>query len=312
MRYLVTGGAGFLGTNLCLNLLDEGHVVVAMDDLSTAYEKNLKLLSEKKNFSFVKHDIIEPLPESGRFDFIYNLACPASPPRYQKDPLKTLRTSLWGVWNVLNYAKQSKTPVLHSSTSEIYGDPLENPQKEGYRGNVNPIGKRACYDEGKRAAETLLFDFHRMSGHPVKVVRIFNTYGPHMDPEDGRVMSNFIIQSIKGKPLTVYGSGKQTRSFCYVDDMIQALRMIEKTDASFTGPINLGNPDEISILELISIIEKKTGKKAKIEHLEIPEDDPEQRQPDISFAESALGWKPKVTMESGIEKTIEYFRSINP
>jgi UDP-glucuronate decarboxylase len=315
MRYLVTGGAGFLGTNLCLRLLGEGHEVVALDNLSTSFDGNVKLLSGKKGFKLVKHDIVEPLPDLGKFDFIYNLACPASPPRYQKDPVQTFRTSVWGVWNVLQYAKKDKTPVFQSSTSEVYGDPLEHPQKEAYRGNVNPIGPRACYDEGKRAAETLMMDFHRKTNHPVKIVRIFNTYGPHMDPQDGRVVSNFIIQALAGKPITMYGDGKQTRSFCFVDDLIDGFLRMEKTKAEFTGPVNLGNDKEFTLLELADIVEKlactnNNGKKPKRRFEPLPGDDPKQRRPDISLAKKELGWGPKVGLEEGLEKTVGYFRDI--
>ena len=308
MKYLVTGAAGFLGTNLCLRLLNEGNEIVGIDDLSTGFRMNLEIFEKDNAFNFVKHDIVEPLPEMGTFDFIYNLACPASPPRYQENPIQTFRTSVWGVWNVLQYSKDAKTPMLHTSTSEVYGDPAVHPQNEGYRGNVNPIGIRSCYDEGKRGAESILMDYFRATGNPIKIVRIFNTYGPHMDPEDGRVVSNFIMQSLGGKPLTVYGDGKQTRSFCYVDDLIDGLRAMEKTADGFTGPVNLGNPNEFTLLELIGKIEGITGKPLEKKFLELPKDDPQQRKPDISLAKKELGWEPKIGLEKGLEKTIEYFR----
>jgi len=309
MRYLVTGGVGFLGTNLCLRLLTEGHSVVALDDLSTGYKKNLEELKKHKGFTFVKHDIVSPLPASlGKFDYIYNLACPASPPRYQKDPIQTFRTSVWGVWNVLQYALPTRTPIFHTSTSEVYGDPLVHPQKETYWGYVNPHGARSCYDEGKRAAETLIFDFHRAHNkYPIKVVRIFNTYGPYMDPEDGRVISNFITQALANKPLTIYGDGKQTRSFCYVDDMIDGFRAMERAPAGFIGPVNLGNPNEFTLLELADILKLIIGKKLKIKFARLPSDDPKQRKPDITFAKKRLGWKPKIGLKNGLKKSIPYF-----
>ncbi len=312
MRYLITGGVGFLGTNLCLRLLSEGHSVVALDDLSTGFRRNLDILSQHQSFSFVNHDIVSPLPASlGRFDYIYNLACPASPPRYQKDPVQTFRTSVWGVWNVLQFALPTRTRVFHTSTSEVYGDPLEHPQKETYWGHVNPIGARSCYDEGKRAAEALLFDFHRAHNHyPMKVVRIFNTYGPCMDPKDGRVVSNLITHALANEPLAIYGDGQQTRSFCYVDDLIDAFLLVEKSGPDFIGPVNLGNPEEFTILQLIEMIEKILGKRIKRESLPLPSDDPRQRRPDIRLAQKTLGWKPKVKLEEGLKKTIQYFESL--
>jgi len=308
MRYLVTGGVGFLGTNLCLRLLEDGNEIVALDDLSTGFRRNVEMLSKNKRFKFIKHDIVKPLPDMGKFDFIYNLACPASPPRYQKDPVQTLRTSLWGVWNVLQYA--DATPVFHSSTSEVYGDPLEHPQKEAYWGNVNPIGIRSCYDEGKRAAETLLMDYHRTKGVPVKIVRIFNTYGPCMDPEDGRVVSNFITQTIQGNPLTIFGTGKQTRSFCYVDDLVDGFLKMEKAPKELMGPINLGNPKEFTLLELAALVEKLVGKEVEKVFVNLPVDDPKHRRPDISLARKALGWEPKTELADGLEKTIDYFKKL--
>jgi UDP-glucuronate decarboxylase len=308
MRYLVTGGLGFLGTNLCKRLLADGHEVVALDNMATAAKANAAALGKNKKFSFVRHDIVNPLPDIGKFDFIYNLACPASPPHYQRDPIQTFRTSVWGIWNVLEYAHPMGTAIFHSSTSEVYGDPLVHPQNEHYWGNVNPCGVRACYDEGKRAAEALLFDYNRKHGHPIKVVRIFNTYGPHMDPNDGRVVSNFAMQALRGEPLTVYGTGKQTRSFCFVDDMMDGFLKMEKSRADFLGPLNLGNPKEFTLLELAGVLGKVMGKRLKLEFLNLPKDDPRQRRPDIALAKSELGWEPKVGLEEGLGKTVKYFR----
>ncbi|MFA5247347.1 MAG: UDP-glucuronic acid decarboxylase family protein [Candidatus Micrarchaeia archaeon] len=310
MRYLVTGAAGFLGTNLCKRLLKEGHEVVGVDDLSTGFARNLDALKSYGKFEFVRHDIVKPWPDMGKFGFVYNLACPASPPRYQKDPLQTFRTSVWGVWNAIDYVTPTKTPLFHSSTSEVYGDPSVHPQPESYWGNVNPIGVRSCYDEGKRGAETILMDYWRKTKNPIKIVRIFNTYGPHMDPDDGRVVSNFLVQAIRGKSLTMYGTGKQTRSFCYVDDLIEGFVRMEKSPASFTGPVNLGNPDEFTLLELAKKIEATLGKKLKTEFLALPQDDPRQRKPDISLAKSRLGWSPKVKLEDGLVKTAEFFEEV--
>ncbi len=305
MRYLVTGGTGFIGTNLCLRLLSEGHEVVAVDDLSSSYERNLQVL-ENERFTFVRHDVVNPLPDLSSFDIIYNLACPASPERYQQDPVKTFRTSVWGAWNVLQYA--GRTPVIHSSTSEIYGDPAVHPQKEDYRGNVSTTGPRACYDEGKRAAETLLTDYMRMHKTHVRIARIFNTYGPYMDPDDGRVVSNFIKQNISGKKITIYGSGKQTRSFCYVDDLVDGLRTLEQAD-DLPGPVNLGNPQERDLFSLLGEIEKITGIKSETEFLDLPVDDPRKRCPDISLAKK-LGWIPRTSLPEGLAKTISYFKAL--
>jgi UDP-glucuronate decarboxylase len=293
MRYLVTGGVGFLGTNLCLKLL-ESHEVVAMDNLSTGRQSNVDLLSEKSNFKFILHDIVNPLPDLGEFDMIFNLACPASPPQYQKDRVQTFRTSVWGAWNVLNYG----APVIHTSTSEVYGDPGVSPQPESYCGNVNPVGPRSCYDEGKRAAETLIND----SGRNAKIIRIFNTYGPHMAMDDGRVVTNFISSALSGKPLTVYGDGKQTRSFCYVDDLIEGIVALSETE--FSGPVNLGNDNEITIMELAETLEKVLGKKLEKEFLDLPGDDPKRRRPDISLAKKLINWKPETDLEAGLRKTI--------
>ncbi|MBN2122159.1 SDR family oxidoreductase [Candidatus Micrarchaeota archaeon] len=310
MRYLVTGAAGFLGTNLCLNLLEDGNEVVGLDNLSTGFSRNLELLKKNPDFSFVQHDVVLPLPGLGEFSFFYNLACPASPPRYQKDPLQTFRTSIWGAWNAIEYVRKTGTPLFHTSTSEVYGDPSVHPQKETYWGNVNPIGIRACYDEGKRGAEAMLSDYFRASGNPIKIVRIFNTYGPHMDPSDGRVISNFLNQAIEGKPLTIYGDGTQSRSFCYVSDLIAGMRRMEKSPAEFIGPVNIGNPTEFTLLELIDSIESVLGKKPEVEFLPLPGDDPKQRRPDISLAKEKLNWEPKVQLKEGLGKTLSYFREI--
>ncbi len=312
MRYLVTGAAGFLGTNLCLRLLEDGHEVLGIDNLSTGFSYNLETLRKNKKFSFLKHDVTQPYPDIGKIDFLYNLACPASPPRYQKDPVQTFRTSIWGIWNAIEFARKNKITIFHTSTSEVYGDPLMHPQKEAYWGNVNPIGIRACYDEGKRGAEALLMDYHRSTGNPIKVVRIFNTYGPYMDPKDGRVISNFLNQAISGRPLTIYGDGKQTRSFCFVDDLIEGIIRMEKSPKEFIGPVNLGNPKEFTLLELVKAIEKSIGKKQKLEFLPLPGDDPKQRRPDISLAKEKLNWGPDTSLETGLSKTLDYFRALGP
>lgn len=311
MKYMVTGAAGFLGTNLCLRLLSQGHEVVGIDDLSTGFWNNVSALSKLKGFSFIKHDIVNPLPDLAGIEFLYNLACPASPPRYQKNPLQTLRTSVWGVWNCIQFAKKHSIPLLHTSTSEVYGDPSVSPQPESYWGNVNPIGIRACYDEGKRTAETIIADFNRSgtgTNPEIKVVRIFNTYGPYMDPQDGRVVSNFINQALRGEKLTVFGDGTQTRSFCYVDDLIDGLLSMEKCKG-FSGPVNLGNPDEFTLLELAEKLEAVFGKKLEREFLPLPSDDPKQRKPDIRLAIQKLGWKPKISLEKGLYKTVLYFKN---
>lgn len=310
MKYAVTGACGFLGTNLCLRLLSEGHEVLGLDNLSTGTKRNLRLLQKNRGFSFKNHDIVKPLPSLQGAAFIYNLACPASPPKYQKDAIQTFRTSVWGVWNVIEAAEKSRIPILHASTSEVYGDPLVHPQKEGYWGNVNPIGVRACYDEGKRGAESLLMDYFRSSKNPVKIVRIFNTYGPHMDPKDGRVISNFLTQALAGKELTVYGDGKQTRSFCFVDDLIDGMRLMEDGPADFCGPVNLGNPQEFTMLQLAKAVEEAVGRKLRVLHLPLPQDDPVRRMPDISLAKERLGWSPKTPLAAGLAATAEYFSSL--
>jgi UDP-glucuronate decarboxylase len=308
MRYLVTGGAGFLGTNLCLSLMDSGDDVVALDDLSTAFLPNLRLLEANDRFDFIRHDVTEPFPEMGGFDFIYNLACPASPARYCKDPVKTFRTSVWGAWNALQYASKDGTPLFHSSTSEVYGDPHVHPQPEGYWGNVNPIGPRSCYDEGKRAAESLLFDFHMARKHPIMVARIFNTYGPHMDPDDGRVVSSFIVNALRGRPIPIHGDGRQTRSFCYVDDMIDAFRRMERS--RMAGPVNLGNEEENSILDLATALEEAMGKPLRRQLIGLPADDPKKRKPDAALARERLGWAAKTSLSEGLARTVAYFSGL--
>ncbi len=306
MRILVTGGAGFLGSHLCERLLNEGHEVVCLDNLYTGSKENIQHLLSHPKFRFIQHDISLPIDLSA--DEIYNLACPASPVHYQADPLQTLKTSVLGALNVLEIAKKSKSKVFQASTSEVYGDPHVHPQPETYWGNVNPIGVRSCYDEGKRCAETLFFDTHRVHGVPIKVGRIFNTYGPRMHPNDGRVVSNFIVQALQGKPLTLYGKGTQTRSFCYCSDLIEAFVRFMRTPKDVVGPINLGNPGEFTILELAEEVLRQTGSKSKMVFKDLPSDDPKQRQPDIRKARELLGWEPKVALRDGLRETIAYFR----
>ncbi len=305
MKVLVTGGAGFIGSHICRRLVDNGDDVICLDNLFTGSKKNIYPLLECRNFEFVRHDVIkEYLAE---VDQIYNLACPASPPHYQYNPVKTMKTSVMGAINMLGLAKRVKARILQASTSEIYGNPLVHPQKEEYWGNVNPTGIRSCYDEGKRAAETLFFDYHRQNGVDIKVLRIFNTYGPNMNPNDGRVVSNFVMQALRGEDITIYGDGTQTRSFCYVDDLVEGIiRMMNSRD-SFTGPVNLGNPGEFTMLELAEKVVELTGSKSRIVHKPLPQDDPTQRKPDISLAKKELGWKPTVSLEEGIKKVIPYF-----
>jgi UDP-glucuronate decarboxylase len=306
MKILVTGGAGFLGSHLCDRLVKNGHHVLCMDNLYTGSEENISRLLGLKEFEFLNHDVVEPVDL--RVDLIYNLACPASPPHYQHDPVRTTRTSVIGAMNVLELARKNDIPILQASTSEIYGDPEIHPQTETYWGNVNPIGERSCYDEGKRCAETLFFDYHRQYATQVRVVRIFNTYGPRMHPNDGRVVSNFIVQALLGQDLTIYGDGRQTRSFCYVDDMIAGfLNMMESSD-SFMGPVNLGNPNEFTMLELAEKVREIIGSKSELVFKPLPSDDPKQRKPDISLAKEKLSWAPTVELEEGLSKTIEYFR----
>ena len=305
MRILVTGGAGFLGSHLCDRLIGQGHDVLCLDNFFTGRKTNIEGLLGNPRFELVRHDVIDPFKYE--VDRIYNLACPASPPHYQYNPIKTTKTSVMGAINCLGLAKRVKARVFQASTSEVYGDPTVHPQPESYWGNVNPIGRRSCYDEGKRCAETLFFDYHRENGVDIRVVRIFNTYGPRMNPDDGRVVSNFIVQALRGEDITVYGDGSQTRSFCYVDDLIEGfLRLMEQTET--VGPINIGNPGEFTMLELAELVLKKVGGSSKIVHKDLPADDPRQRQPDITLARKFLKWEPTVPLEQGIEKTIEYFR----
>jgi len=306
-RILVTGGAGFLGSHLCERLLDEGHEVICMDNYFTGRKGNLAPFLDNPNFEFIRHDVIDPFKVE--VDQIYNLACPASPVHYQFNPIKTVKTSVMGAINCLGLAKRVKARVFQASTSEVYGDPDVHPQPESYRGNVNPIGIRACYDEGKRVAETLFFDYHRENGVDIRVVRIFNTYGPRMHPGDGRVVSNFIVQALKGEDITVYGDGSQTRSFCYVDDLIEGfVRLMNCED--FTGPVNIGNPGEFTILQLAEEVIRQTGSPSKIIYQPLPSDDPLQRKPDITLAQEKLGWEPKVPLAEGLERTIAYFRQL--
>ncbi len=306
MRILVTGGAGFLGSHLCERLLKEGHEVLCLDNLFSGSKKNIYHLLDNKNFEFIRHDIVQPILLE--VDQIYHLACPASPVYYQMNPVKTIKTNVMGTINMLGLAKRVKARILLASTSEVYGDPQVHPQKEDYWGNVNPIGPRSCYDEGKRVAECLMFDYHRQNNVDIRVVRIFNTYGPRMAINDGRVMSNFIVQALKGEPLTIYGDGSQTRSFCYVDDMIEGI--IKAMEGDYIGPINLGNPDEITILDLAKKILEITGSSSKIKFLPPLKDDPLRRRPDITLAKKILNWFPKTPLDEGIKKTVEYFEKV--
>lgn len=309
-RILVTGGAGFIGSHLCEKLLEGGDEVICLDNLFTGSKQNINHLMGKLNFEFLRHDITMPL--FIEVDQIYNLACPASPIHYQYDPIKTGKTSVFGALHSLGIAKRCGARILQASTSEVYGDPEIHPQPESYRGCVNTIGVRSCYDEGKRMAETLFFDYRRQHGVDVKVVRIFNTYGPRMSVNDGRVVSNFIIQAIKGEDITVYGDGSQTRSFCFVDDLVRGLILMMNSRAGFAGPVNLGNPGEFTMLELAEKVIKLTGSSSKIVFCPLPEDDPKQRKPMIDLAQKELnGWTPKVALEEGLKKTIEYFRSLD-
>jgi UDP-glucuronate decarboxylase len=307
MRILVTGGAGFLGSHLCERLLKDGHEVVAIDNLFTGRKLNIAHLMGHPNFEFVRHDVIDPF--KFEVDQIYNLACPASPPHYQYNPIKTIKTSVMGAINCLGLAKRTRARVFQASTSEVYGDPQVHPQPESYWGHVNPIGKRSCYDEGKRCAETLFFDYHRENKVDIRVIRIFNTYGPRMHEADGRVVSNFIVQALRGQDITIYGDGSQTRSFCYVDDLIEGfVRFMAQTET--VGPMNCGNPGEFTMLELAELTLKLVGGKSKIVYKPLPTDDPKQRQPDITLAKKILGgWEPKVSLEEGLGRTIAYFKT---
>ncbi|MFH1254480.1 MAG: UDP-glucuronic acid decarboxylase family protein [bacterium] len=331
-KVLVTGGAGFLGSNLCRKLLELGHQVIAVDNLSTGRLDNIQDLTQNKNFNFIKHDIVDPIKQASRpkgdgstssprahlsklpidfkIDWIFNFACPASPPAYQSDPIQTIKTSFLGMLNMLELAKKNNARIMQASTSEVYGDPEEHPQKESYWGHVNPIGIRSCYDEGKRSAESLIFDYHRTYKTDIKVIRIFNTYGPGMDPMDGRVVSNFIIQALNNQPITMYGDGKQTRSFCYVDDLINGIIKMMLTDCKIIGPVNLGNPKEFTLLELAQKVLELTGSKSKIVFEPLPQDDPKRRRPDITLAKQLLNWNPEITLEIGLEKTIKYFDNL--
>ena len=306
-RVLVTGGAGFLGSHLCERLLDDGADVLCVDNFFTGAKDNIAHLFANPHFELMRHDVTFPLYVE--VDEIYNLACPAAPIHYQFDPVQTTKTSVHGAINMLGLAKRIKARILQASTSEVYGDPKVHPQTEDYWGNVNPIGARSCYDEGKRCAETLFFDYHRQNGVAIKVARIFNTYGPRMHPNDGRVVSNFIVQALSGQPITLFGDGSQTRSFCYVDDLIDALIRLMATDEAVTGPINLGNPSEISVLDLARQIIALTDSRSKILKKPLPADDPKQRRPDIGLATSTLGWRPSTDLEAGLRRTIEYFRA---
>jgi UDP-glucuronate decarboxylase len=307
-RILVTGGAGFLGSHLIDRLLKNGHEVLCLDNLFTGTKRNLEHLHAQSRFEFIRHDVTFPLYVEA--DEIYNLACPASPIHYQHDPVQTTKTSVHGAINMLGLAKRLRCRILQASTSEVYGDPTLHPQTEAYWGNVNPIGPRSCYDEGKRCAETLFFDYHRQHQLEIKVARIFNTYGPRMHPSDGRVVSNFIVQALKREPITLYGDGRQTRSFCYVDDLIDGLIRLMESPASLIGPINIGNPVEFTMLELAELVLKETGSSSSLVRQPLPQDDPKQRQPDITLAKKHLGWVPKVSLAEGLKPTTAYFRSL--
>ncbi len=306
-RILVTGGAGFIGSHLCTRLINEGNDVICLDNFFTGSKDNVLHLIGNPRFELVRHDVINPF--HAEVDEIYNLACPASPIHYQYNAIKTIKTSVMGAINMLGLAKRVNAKILQASTSEIYGDPEIHPQTESYWGNVNPIGVRSCYDEGKRCAETLFVDYHRQNGVRIKIVRIFNTYGPNMHPNDGRVVSNFIVQALKGEPITLYGEGTQTRSFQYVDDLVEGFIRLMATDDSVTGPVNIGNPNEFTIKELAQRVVKLTNSKSEFIYKDLPKDDPKQRQPNISLAKGLLGWEPKIQLEEGLTKTIEYFRN---
>lgn len=309
-KILVSGGAGFIGSHLCMRLIKEGHKVICLDNLFTGSEENIAHLKGNPLFKFVHHDV--EYPYEADVDEIYNLACPASPVHYQYDAIKTIKTSVLGAINLLELAKKTNAKILQASTSEIYGDPMIHPQVEGYWGNVNPIGIRSYYDEGKRCSETLFMDYHRQTGLRIKIIRIFNTYGPRMLPGDGRVVSNFVVQALQGNDITIYGSGQQTRSFQYVDDLIEGMVRMMDTEDDFTGPVNLGNPDEFSILELAEKVIKLTNSNSKLVFKPLPHDDPKQRQPDITLAKAKLGWKPTIELEDGLHHIIEYFKEYVP
>ena len=303
-KVLVTGGAGFVGSFLCDRLIDEGHEVIAIDNFFTGSKENLSQLSDETNFELIRHDIVKPILLE--VDWIFNLACPASPIHYQYNPVKTVKTNVMGTLNMLGLAKRVKARILQASTSEVYGDPQVHPQQESYFGNVNPIGLRSCYDEGKRVAETLMMDYHRQSQVDVKIVRIFNTYGPRMHPEDGRVVSNFIVAALKGEPITIHGDGLQSRSFCYVTELVDAMYRMMNTE-NFTGPVNTGNPGEFTMIELAETVLKMTNSSSKLVKVEARPDDPGRRRPDITLAKEKLGWEPEIKLKEGLKPTIEYF-----
>ena len=305
---LVTGGGGFIGSHLCELLLSRGNDVICLDNFFTGSKNNIRHLLSNPSFELIRHDVTIPIELE--VDAIYNLACPASPIHYQHDPVQTIRTNVLGAMNMLELARRLRIPILQSSTSEVYGDPREHPQRETYWGNVNPIGVRSCYDEGKRCAETLFFDYHRQYGLPIKVVRIFNTYGPRMLPNDGRVVSNFIVQALKDSDITIYGDGSQTRSFCCVSDLVVGLEAMMKTPDDVTGPVNLGNPGEFTVRELAETIIRITGSKSKIVYKPLPQDDPARRKPDVKLARELLGWTPGISLEDGLRQTIDYFRNL--
>lgn len=305
-RILVTGGAGFVGSHLCRRLLDQGNFVYCLDNLYSGFHENISELESSGNFAFILHDVTTPIDLT--VDAIYNLACPASPGHYQADPIHTTRTSVLGAINMLELAARIRAPILQASTSEVYGDPEQHPQKESYWGNVNPLGVRSCYDEGKRCAESLFLDYHRMRGANIRIARIFNTYGPRMHPDDGRVVSNFIVQALTGKDLTIYGQGTQTRCLCYVDDLVSGLISLMNAEGQVIGPVNLGNPVEMTVREIAELILRLTGSQSQIIHKTLPADDPKKRRPDILLAQERLGWKPRVNVEEGLKRTIQHFR----
>ncbi|MBQ0020676.1 MAG: SDR family oxidoreductase [Bacteroidales bacterium] len=309
-RILVTGGAGFIGSHLCKRLVENGDDVICLDNYYTGSKKNVWDLLKYDNFELVRHDVIQPY--WAEVDEIYNLACPASPIHYQNDPIQTTKTAVFGIYNLCGLARRTGAKILHASTSEVYGDPAIHPQPESYWGNVNPIGIRSCYDEGKRCAESLAMDYHRLHGVRIKLIRIFNTYGPKMQAYDGRVVTNFVVSALKGEDITIYGDGKQTRSFQYVDDLVEGMIKMMATEDDFTGPVNIGNPGEFTMLELAEMVIRLTGSKSKITFLPLPADDPKQRRPDISLAKEKLNWEPKVKLEDGLKKVIEYFESRRP
>ena len=308
-KILVTGGAGFLGSHLCDRLIEQGHHVMCLDSLFTGNRKNVEGLLKHPNFTFIKHDVVDPINVQ-QIDEIYNLACPASPVHYQFNPIHTMKTSVLGALNVLELAKKTGAKIFQASTSEVYGDPSVHPQPEEYWGNVNTIGIRSCYDEGKRAAETLFFDYKRTHDLKIKIVRIFNTYGPRMAADDGRVVSNFIVQALKGQDLTIYGDGSQTRSFCYADDLVEGFMRLMNSGDDVVGPINMGNPGEFTMMELAEKVIRLTGSKSKLIHMPLPQDDPKQRRPDIAKAKQLLDWEPTVALEQGLERTIEHFKGV--